>query len=63
VRVDEARNEHVIRQFHALVVWKKTGSFSFGENLLDAAIAHGDGMVLKNRARRLDRYDPAGAEE
>ena len=29
----------------------------------DPAVAHGDGVALQNRARRLDGYDPAGAEE
>jgi hypothetical protein len=34
-----------------------------GKNRFDLAVAHRDGMVLQDRARRLDRDDPAGAEE
>ena len=33
------------------------------KNLLDDAVAHRDGMMLKDCARRVDRYDPAGVEE
>jgi hypothetical protein len=63
MRVDETRNEHVLGQLDVLVIREFLESFCPGEKLLDTAIAHGDGLVLEDRARRLDRYDPAGAEE
>ena len=34
-----------------------------GEDRLDLAVADRDGVLLQDRARRLDRDDPAGAEE
>src|SRR5687768_3073403 len=46
-----------------LIVGELRRGLPCGENLLDAAVAHRDGVLLKDRPRRLDRYDPAGADE
>jgi len=63
MRVDEPRNKDVLRELYAFVVGELPCSLRQRKKLLDDATAHRDGMMLENCARRLDRYDPAGAEE
>jgi hypothetical protein len=63
VRVDQARDENVVRKLYHLIAGELPGGFGSGKDLLDAAVAYRNGMAPEDRARRLDRYDPAGAEE
>lgn len=43
--------------------WEACGRILLGKDRFDFAVANGDGMVLEDRPGRLDRDDPAGAEE
>jgi hypothetical protein len=61
--VDEPRDQDVLRELYALVIGKSPRGLCKGEKLLDDAIAYRDRVVLENRARRLDRDDPAGADK
>lgn len=63
MRVDESRYEDVVGQLDVLVVRKLPQSFRGWKNPLDDAVAYGDGVMLKHRARGLDRDDPAGGYE
>ena len=51
------------RQVDALVGRKAGQRVGCGKDCLDAAVADCDGVVFKNRARWLDRYYPAGAND
>ena len=53
----------MVRQVDALVCGKALFGLRGGNNLLDGAVAYRDGMVLENRARWLDRNDPAGGDD
>ena|SRR5688572_3252661 len=63
VRVDQSRDQDVLGQIYALVVMERRRNFAGRENRFDRTVAHRDGVMLENRARRFDRDDPAGAEE
>jgi hypothetical protein len=63
MRIDQARDEDVLREVDSFVIRKFFRRVCDGKNLLDGTVAQRDGVVLENRARRLDRYDPAGAKE
>ena len=47
----------------AFVAGKARCRFARGDERLDDAVAHRDGMMLEHRARRLDRHYPAGAKK
>jgi len=51
-----------MRQIYAFVV-RELGARLRGHDGFYCTVAHSDGVMLQDRARRLDRYDPAGAEE
>jgi hypothetical protein len=63
MRVDQSRDEDVVREADLLVLLEPRECFLRRKNLLDGAVAHRDGVMLEDRARRLDRDDPAGAEK
>ena len=53
----------MLGELYALVLREFLCRFRSRKDLLDGAVAHRDGVMLEDRARRLDRDDPAGAEE
>lgn len=61
--VDQPRDQGVLGELDPLVVAKRRRRRRGRKDLLDAAAADGDGVVLQDRARRLDRQDPAGAKD
>jgi hypothetical protein len=63
MRVDESRNEDMLREADLLVLRESRKRLLRGKHLLDGSVAHRDGVMLEDRARRLDRDDPAGGEK
>jgi hypothetical protein len=63
MRVDQSRDEDVVGEADLLVLREPRKCFLRRKNLLDSAVAHRDGVMLEDRARRLDRDDPAGVEK
>jgi hypothetical protein len=63
MRVDQSRDEDVVGEADLLVLREPRKCFLRRKNQLDGAVAHRDGVMLEDCARRLDRDDPAGAEK
>jgi hypothetical protein len=63
MRVDQARDEDVVGEADLLVLREPRKCLLRRKHLLYDAIAHRDGVMLEDRARRLDRDDPAGGEK
>jgi hypothetical protein len=63
VRIDQSRDQDVVSEVYALVAGELPLGFLCRQKPFYGAVAHRDGMMLEDRARRLDRYDPAGREE
>src|SRR5687767_11946988 len=63
MRVDQSRNQDVVGEVYPFEVLERIRNLTGRKNLLDGTVAYGDGVVLEDCARRLDRNDPAGAEE
>ena len=53
----------MVSQLDAFIPGKPRSGLGGRKNCFDLAVADRDGVVVQNRARRLDRDDPAGAEE
>ena len=63
MRVDEPRDEDVVRQLEALVGRKAAFRFDRGNKRFDAPIAHRDCVALEDAAGGLDRDGPARPDQ